>query len=427
MDQNNFTSDFNYIIERVPDKFNSLMVICISIFVIGLVLSSFLIKSPDKIIAEIRISSTNPPVVIKAKTTGNIKLLLDSLPRQCSRNEYIAVIDNVGDPYDVRRLLDHLLSIDPLACKEEYKILENIFVGEIYPHYSAFVQAINAYNDLSASYNQFSYEIEATSQEILYNLDMIDFYNDILNEDKENLSIRKKEHETDSLLFINGAILEREMNNSKLNYIDIKKQIVSEHNKINETKYLIQQMEMKINNLKYQYEKEKQMAKEVLLKAYNNLVSQILAWENLYVFKAGVDGTVEFANLISDNMIISIGEPAFTVVPRNNEYSGVGVLPFMGAGKVEIGQRVNIKLASYPYAEYGTISGIVKNTSQSPTEEGYLVYIELPNGLISSSGHKLIFAETMYGTAEIITKDKKLIQKIFHHIYNLISSKNENK
>lgn len=427
MDKNDFSPDLNDLIERIPDRFNTLMVVGLTIFLLGLVLAGVFIKSPDKIVAEVRISSTRPPVVMKAKTSGRVRLLLDSLPRQCSRGEYIAVIDNSGNPQDVRRLLDYILQIDPLEYVGPLESLSGMSIGIISSYYSTFIQAVHTYNDLKAPYNQYSYEINSAVHDIMSDSISIDYYKRIMDEELQNLAIHRKEYETDSLLFMSDAILENEFNQSRLEYINIRKQVISEQNMIDEARQSISRQKSRIINLRYQYDKEVTKAEDLLVESYNTLLAQILSWEDMYVFKSDVDGVVEFATLLSDNAFIAAGEPAFTVIPEDNEYSGIAILPFSGSGKVTVGQKVNIKLASYPHTEYGTLPGIVRTISQSSTEEGYLIYIELPEGLVSTNGIELVFAETMYGTAEIITKEKRLIDKIFYHVYNLISSDNENK
>ena len=81
------------------------------------------------------------------------------------------------------------------------------------------------------------------------------------------------------------------------------------------------------------------------------------------------------------------------------------------------------KIEGFPYAEYGTLSGIVETISLNPIEKYYLVHISLPNGLVSSTGSQLFFAETLYGQAEIITQERRLISRIFNKIYEMFNNK----
>ena len=70
-------------------------------------------------------------------------------------------------------------------------------------------------------------------------------------------------------------------------------------------------------------------------------------------------------------------------------------------------------------ARIGNVTFWVKFTE---TEKGYLVYINMPDGLKSDNNHTLSFAETMYGKAEIITVRKKLIFMLFNRLKAITSS-----
>ena len=76
----------------------------------------------------------------------------------------------------------------------------------------------------------------------------------------------------------------------------------------------------------------------------------------------------------------------------------------------------------YPYQEYGSLRGYVERISMNSVEKGYLLYINMPNGLKSDNNHTLSFAETMYGQAEIITVRKKLIFMLLNKLKAITSS-----
>ena len=58
------------------------------------------------------------------------------------------------------------------------------------------------------------------------------------------------------------------------------------------------------------------------------------------------------------------------------------------------------------------VRGIVRSKSLVPTSDTYIIEIELPNGLTTLYGIPLDFTQNMQGTAEIITKNIRLLQKI---------------
>jgi hypothetical protein len=95
-----------------------------------------------------------------------------------------------------------------------------------------------------------------------------------------------------------------------------------------------------------------------------------------------------------------------------------------GAGKVKVGQEVNIKLNDFPYDEFGLLKGRVTAISQlasktqvkDRTIETYLVQISFPKGLITNFGHQLSLNFETKGTAEIIIQPKRLLQRLFDNL-----------
>lgn len=80
-----------------------------------------------------------------------------------------------------------------------------------------------------------------------------------------------------------------------------------------------------------------------------------------------------------------------------------------------MGQDVNIRLANYPDREFGVIEGKLKTISLTPDKEGNLLLdIELPNGLQTSYKKQISFQQEMTGTADIVTKDMRLLQRLFY-------------
>lgn len=100
------------------------------------------------------------------------------------------------------------------------------------------------------------------------------------------------------------------------------------------------------------------------------------------------------------------------------------MIPSFGAGKVEVGQTVNVKMDNYPYDEYGLLKGVVKSvsriTNKIKTQNGdmdtYLVIISFPDGTLTNFGKILPLDFETKGTVEIITKRKRLIERLFDNL-----------
>ena len=57
-----------------------------------------------------------------------------------------------------------------------------------------------------------------------------------------------------------------------------------------------------------------------------------------------------------------------------------------------------------------------------PQDDRYLVNVDLPDGLTTTFDKTLEFKQEMDGTARIITRDLRLIQRFFHEFRYLFGS-----
>jgi HlyD family secretion protein len=101
--------------------------------------------------------------------------------------------------------------------------------------------------------------------------------------------------------------------------------------------------------------------------------------------------------------------------------TGYARLPMKGAGKVKVGQRVNLKFITYPYLEYGTVKGVVSKISSVPSGDYYALELSLPDQLVSTFGKRFEFREELKGTAEIITDEERLLNRIFSPMRKALS------
>lgn len=197
----------------------------------------------------------------------------------------------------------------------------------------------------------------------------------------------------------------------------MRKDLASLRMQISENNNLLARLDVEQN------EKERQLHLDILT-SYHDLCDNITAWEQRYVLKAPVEGKLEYLKFIADNQYVQAGEELFGIIPQKSKMVGQVLLPSSGAGKINIGDKVTIKLDDYPYMEYGSVEGIVKNISLIPqarqTEKNpintYMVVVELPRELTTNYGQKLQFKPNISGTADIIVNKRRLIERLFDNL-----------
>ncbi|MCD8185200.1 MAG: HlyD family secretion protein [Rikenellaceae bacterium] len=243
---------------------------------------------------------------------------------------------------------------------------------------------------------------------------------------REKMVIDRAQFLRDSMLHRNGVISPYEYEVSQAqhlqSYISYESMVYS----INGVEIQLAQMQESLFDLQQQYTDKKNSFKTQLINNINHLKADLLSWEMTYVLRSPIKGKVTFTTFWVENQNISAGEEAFTVVPTaEQEPLGKALLPLSRSGKVEVGQRVNIRFENFPDTEFGMIRGEVKSISAIPIQvDGQYVYtieIAFPNRLQTTYGKELPYLPHMRGQADIVTTDVTLLERFLMPLRKAIS------
>jgi len=159
-----------------------------------------------------------------------------------------------------------------------------------------------------------------------------------------------------------------------------------------------------------------------LKNASQNLNIVLLAWEQQFLLKAPIDGTVTVFDIWNTYQNVNIGETLFTIVPNNaKDIIGRVTLPVRNSGKVKNGQKVIIKLDNYPFEEWGGLTGIIKNISEVPKQGDdtfYTLYVEV-NDMTTTFDKTIVFKQEMRGSAEIVIEELSVLERVFYELRKL--------
>lgn len=146
--------------------------------------------------------------------------------------------------------------------------------------------------------------------------------------------------------------------------------------------------------------------------AVTSMVNQIYAWEHAYIIRSPIAGIVTIFD-ITDGQTVAQADELFVVSPiEKGSMVGKIRIPVDGSAKVKRLQTVNIKLADYPYQEFGQLTGNVTNISFVPKDSSYWVLVNFPMGLKTNMNDTLVFRQQMSGTCEIITERRSVFDRI---------------
>ena len=376
------------------------------------ILFAWLIKYPDTIPAPVEITTTNPPVTLVTKITGHIKTLFVKEREQVKAGQLVAVMETTASMNEIellRQIVDTVSKPETVLYKSLPLFSE---LGELQVYYGAFLKNLSDFNNYVTN-DLYGSKITSLNDEIF---GIQEYISRLKVKEKlyfENQKIEEKKFKRDSSLYVGKVIPESDLERS--HQALLKENIDLQQVRLDHATKTIELAQKRQQLQEYHITKidENEKYVSVLRESFLNLRAQIHLWENTYLLISPVEGVVSFTKYWSANQSVVKDEPVVNIVPLNTgSFLGRIELKMQRSGKVKAGQLVNIKLSGYPYLEYGMVRGVVKSKSLVPSGDAYIIEIELPNGLTTLYGTKLEFNQNMQGTAEIITKDIRLLQKI---------------
>ncbi|MFC2574751.1 MAG: HlyD family type I secretion periplasmic adaptor subunit [Candidatus Saccharimonas sp.] len=150
-----------------------------------------------------------------------------------------------------------------------------------------------------------------------------------------------------------------------------------------------------------------------IIELENNLVKakQILAQTTI---TAPVDGTVLSLTVKTIGGVVNAGQQLAQIVPEKVPLYVDAALDNQDIGFVKPGQRVVVKVATYPFQRYGYLEGVVENISPDAIQDDkkgliYKAKIKL-NDEKSSKQNQLKLLPGMSVSAEITTGQRRIIE-----------------
>jgi multidrug efflux pump subunit AcrA (membrane-fusion protein) len=386
----------------------------------------WLIKYPDIITANARLTGINTPKEIITRTDGRLQKIWVVEGAEVQKGQWVGSMESVADANTVLQTSQQLDTIATLIANNRTDEILRYFpalrptfsadgqdgaLGELQPAYQAFVQAFIAFKDFLS--NGYFLRKKKMLQQDMQNLQQMQA---ALNTQKtligQDVDISTETFKANEQLYNQKVIAPFEYRGelSKL----IGKQLT-----------LPQAATAIIGNQSQQNEKRKEIAelenqiqvqKNTFIQALHTLQSQAQAWEYKYLLKAPVAGKLSFAGFYQENQEIKAGQALFYVQPENSTYFVEMLVPQYNFGKVQPGQQVLLKLAAYPYEQYGQLTGKIEYISNSPTDSGYLAKVALPDGLVTNFKKPLLFHHGLQAQADIVTQDMRLLQRFYYNM-----------
>lgn len=395
-----------------------------------LIIGSSLFRYPQIIEAPIVVTTEQPPTWVIAKSSGKIDSIYVANKKLVSEGDIIAVIHNTAKVKDVL-YLKGLLNND--SIEKLKSIQDELQIGELQDAYSQLIKILQEYEVFEKGQiydlrEKAAYE-EIKSQKMY--LKHLEEQNKLY---KETCRISQERCSDDSILYKMKALSAKEYEQSLMQ----RNQDRTRHNQSNldiiSVSIHLAQLNKTIKEYMAEAKREQTEYHTTIMRLHNQLKSSILLWEQAYLLKAPVTGLVSYSSFWSKHQHINAGEQSFAIIPHSpGKIIGKCKVAVSGIGKIMPQQEVNIKLDGFPYMEFGTIRGIVKNISlipiriEQPLKVEYINWVEVSiNDLTTTYGKTIPFTGELTGTANITTKEMSLLEHLLSPLKYLWSKKTTN-
>lgn len=389
-------------------------------FIIVLLLISWFIKYPDIITTQIVITTNIPPEKLVARSSGKLEVILVKDRMNVAKNTPLAVIENSANYQDVFLLKSIIDTLNIDKNKFPFDKLKSAQLGEIESYFAVF-QKESIADELNSKLQPYQVEDNAQSYEAIQLKERLSLLEAQKSINDKELILQKSDLDRYETLYKKGIIATQEIEKQRLIYLQSQKNYKGVLSTISSLKSSLNELKKNSKTTQINESKENVNLERNVIQSFYQLKKAIKDWELNYVLRSSIDGKVSFLQLWAENQTVNAGDNVFAIIPTNQSgYIGKVKAPAQNSGKIKVGQTVNIRLANYPDREFGIIKGVIQAISLTPDKEGnLLINVSLPNSLETSYKKQIVFQQEMSGTADIVTEDLRLIERLLYQFRDI--------
>lgn len=132
------------------------------------------------------------------------------------------------------------------------------------------------------------------------------------------------------------------------------------------------------------------------------------------IIKSPISGVINRVLVSTVGGVLKAGEPAIEIVPSDAKLIFEAKVKPNDIGFVSVGQKAFIKLSTYDFSIFGSLSGLVSvvGSDSIPNEKGesyYIVKIELTDSNVTSTGKSLELISGMTAQIDILTGKRSVM------------------
>ncbi len=411
------------IVAYAPTSLMRWGVTALGITVVILLLFSWLVSYPELVRGRFTVTTQTPPSRLVAQIAGEIELIRRQEGEHVRAGEPLVIFRNATPYENVTKLVQSLDAMDR-ALQSGAEVPEadvSLSMGSLQDAYAQFLQSLSDFRELRPETRYFDEKRVVIAEQLETQVRLgatLEKQQALLAQD---LELAGRDLERRQRLRKDGLLAATDVETAEKAALQQREAVENGLAAINRNRIEIAGYRSSALELDRQTSEARRKGYLDLRKAIQALRSAITSWENLYVIKAPHDGRVSYFRELNPNQHVAAYEPVVALLPDSTGFVARVKIDQRSAGKVQEGQRVILRFDSYPDREFGTVLGRVASISRLGMADDkdqiiYLLDVDLPAGLKTTYKMKLHFRQELRGDADIVTAERRLIQRLFDQL-----------
>lgn len=392
------------------------------IFILLLLGLSFLISYPDELMGEVTINSNRPPIEFQNQLYGKLVDLRVKDQQLVKKGKVLAQFNNEINPKHILLVKSFLHSIKTSDFVKNVSLspaIETVNLASLQESWNNLLTNIKERNALKNS-DILDKKVNSLKNEIAQRIKLQGIAQQKLKLIEKEIKLQQAQTLSANRLLNKNVISKEEYLKEEKADNQLQQSYQNQREALVQNEIQMNSLSKSLSEMKYEGEQQLQKLNSLIKTSASSIENSINEWERNSAWVAPFDGKIVFNKQLNISHFYPAGEASIVIVPKGNYYSGLIKVPSSGAGKIEKGQKVFIELKDFQKNEYGMLEGKVKSITSISKNEFYEVEIELPEKLITTYKKEIPLKAQLKGNAKIITKNKRLIERFFEKVIDLI-------
>ncbi|MCY7356682.1 MAG: HlyD family efflux transporter periplasmic adaptor subunit [Rudanella sp.] len=392
--------------------------------VVGLlVLMGRLIRYPDTLPGTIVITTSPTPSQVVVAQGGRLSRVYATEGMTTKPNQVLAELENTTRLENVPHLKIYTQQVRNYLTNPSGSapsLANNLTFGDLQTDINVLAQQSKVYERLHHD-SYLSERLQLLNKEIGY-------YNQLvaLNQQQETINQAEyqnadKKYSIDKRLFTEKVYSQAEFLGYENTFLQKKKENEHYRKTLVENQLMLAGKEKERLELAQTHRQQVRDAGDAIRRAVQNCTNLLQNWQQTFLLETPVAGRVYFLKTLQAKQQVRPGDTLFTIIPHEHTLIGQAVISATNRGKLKVGQLVLIRLRDFPSEEYGLINGRVAIISLSPDNNLCRVSVRVPNPIKTTFGRSLPYSPQLPGTAEIVTEDLSLLERMLLGLRRLIT------